>query len=70
MAVATLFWGFDRGWATRVLPTNTWLSRIRFTESTVEIEGYAASATEILPKLREPRDLMVKLKVSGLTGGI
>ncbi len=36
---------------TRVLPTNTWLSRIRFTESTVEIEGYAASATEILPKL-------------------
>lgn len=36
---------------TRVLPANTWLSRIRFTESTVEIEGYAASATEILPKL-------------------
>ena len=36
---------------TRILPTNTWLSRIRFTESTVEIEGYAASATEILPKL-------------------
>jgi general secretion pathway protein L len=36
---------------TRVLPMNTWLSRIRFTESTVEIEGYAASATEILPKL-------------------
>ena len=36
---------------TRVLPTNTWLSRIRFTESTVEIEGYAASATAILPKL-------------------
>ena len=36
---------------TRVLPTNTWLSRIRFTESTVEIEGYAASATEVLPKL-------------------
>ena len=36
---------------TRVLPANTWLSRIRFTESTVEIEGYAASATELLPKL-------------------
>jgi general secretion pathway protein L len=36
---------------TRVLPMNTWLSRIRITESTVEIEGYAATATEILPKL-------------------
>lgn len=36
---------------TRILPMNTWLSRIRFTESTVDIEGYAASATEILPKL-------------------
>jgi Tfp pilus assembly protein PilN len=36
---------------TRVLPKNTWLSRLRITDSTVEIEGYAASATEILPKL-------------------
>ena len=33
---------------TRVLPNNVWLSRVRFTESTVEIEGYAASATDIL----------------------
>jgi general secretion pathway protein L len=40
---------------TRVLPMNTWLSRIRFTESTVEIEGYAASTTEILPKLEASR---------------
>ncbi len=36
---------------TRVLPKNVWLSRVRFTESTVEIEGYAASATDIVPKL-------------------
>lgn len=36
---------------TRVLPNNTWLSRVRCTETTVEIEGYAASATDILPKL-------------------
>ncbi len=36
---------------TRVLPKNAWLSRVRFTESTVEIEGYAASATDIVPKL-------------------
>ncbi|MBE0556372.1 MAG: PilN domain-containing protein, partial [Proteobacteria bacterium] len=36
---------------TRILPENVWLSRVRFTESAVEIEGYAASATGILPKL-------------------
>jgi general secretion pathway protein L len=36
---------------TRALPKNTWLSRMRVTESTVEIEGYASSATDILPKL-------------------
>jgi len=36
---------------TAVLPKDTWLSRLRITDSTVEIEGYAASATEILPKL-------------------
>jgi general secretion pathway protein L len=40
---------------TRVLPNNVWLSRLRFTESTVEIEGYAASATDILPKLEASR---------------
>lgn len=36
---------------TAVLPKDTWLSRLRITDSTVEIEGYAASATEVLPKL-------------------
>jgi general secretion pathway protein L len=36
---------------TRVLPKSAWLSRVRFTESTVEIEGYAASATDIVPKM-------------------
>jgi general secretion pathway protein L len=36
---------------TAVLPKDTWLSRLRITDATVEIEGYAASATEILPKL-------------------
>jgi general secretion pathway protein L len=40
---------------TRILPSNVWLSRVRFTESTVEIEGYAASATDILPKLEDSR---------------
>ncbi len=36
---------------TSVLPKKTWLSRVRITEATVEIEGYSSSATELLPKL-------------------
>jgi general secretion pathway protein L len=36
---------------TKSLPKNTWLSRIRITEITIDIEGYAASATEVVPKL-------------------
>lgn len=36
---------------TTVLPKNTWLTRVRITETGVDIEGYAASATELLPKL-------------------
>jgi general secretion pathway protein L len=36
---------------TQVLPNNVWLFRVRFTESTAEIEGYSASAADTLPKL-------------------
>lgn len=36
---------------TAILPKSVWLSRLRITTNTVEIEGYAASATELLPKL-------------------
>lgn len=36
---------------TRIMPKSAWLSRVRITESAIEIEGYAASATELLPKL-------------------
>ncbi len=36
---------------TTILPKNTWLTRARITDTTVEIEGYASSATELLPKL-------------------
>ena len=36
---------------TSVLPKTTWLTRTRITDSTVEIEGYASAATELLPKL-------------------
>ena len=36
---------------TRILPKKAWLSRMRIANTVVEIEGYAASATELLPKL-------------------
>jgi general secretion pathway protein L len=36
---------------TSLLPNNAWLTRLRVGETSVDIEGYAASATEILPKL-------------------
>lgn len=36
---------------TTILPKTTWLTRTRVTEANVEIEGYASSATELLPKL-------------------
>jgi Tfp pilus assembly protein PilN len=36
---------------TTVLPKTTWLTRVRITETGVDIEGYATAATELLPKL-------------------
>ncbi len=42
---------------TTILPKNTWLTRARITETTVEIEGYASSATELLPKLEASKYL-------------
>lgn len=36
---------------TTTLPQSTWLTRMRITETTADIEGYASSATGILPKL-------------------
>ncbi len=36
---------------TAILPKSAWLTRVRITGSTVNIEGYAASATGLLPKL-------------------
>jgi general secretion pathway protein L len=51
---------------TTVLPKNTWLSRARITQTTVEIEGYAASATGLLPKL-EASPLFKKAEFSSPT---
>jgi len=36
---------------TTIIPKNTWLTRVRISESSVNIEGYAASASTLLPKL-------------------
>jgi Tfp pilus assembly protein PilN len=36
---------------TSVIPDSAWLSKARITETMVEIEGYAVSAIELLPKL-------------------
>lgn len=42
---------------TSITPKNAWLTRMRITDKTVEIEGYASSATELLPKLEASRFL-------------
>ncbi|MCX5806046.1 MAG: PilN domain-containing protein [Proteobacteria bacterium] len=36
---------------TAVLPKTSWLTRVRITETTVDIEGYASAAAELLSKL-------------------
>ena len=36
---------------TAILPKSAWLTRVRITDTTVELEGYAAAATELLSKL-------------------
>lgn len=36
---------------TVILPKTTWLTRVRMTDTTVQIEGYSDSATSLLPKL-------------------
>ena len=51
---------------TTVLPKNTWLSRARITQTNVELEGYAASATGLLPKL-EASPLFKKAEFSSPT---
>jgi Tfp pilus assembly protein PilN len=51
---------------TTILPKSAWLTRVRITETTAEIEGYAASATELLPKL-EASPLLKKVEFSSPT---
>ena len=42
---------------TTSLPKSVWLTRSRITETTVDIEGYASSASEVLPKLEQSKYL-------------
>ncbi len=51
---------------TTVLPKTAWITRIKITGSTVDIEGYASSANEILPKL-EASPLLRKVEFSSPT---
>lgn len=38
-----------------ILPPHTWLTRMKITDKTVDIEGYSASATDIILKLENSR---------------
>ncbi|MDA8083406.1 MAG: pilus assembly protein PilM [Nitrospiraceae bacterium] len=40
---------------TTILPKSAWISRLKFSKSTVDLEGYAGSANELLPKLEASR---------------
>ncbi len=51
---------------TAILPKSVWLTRLRLTGETVETEGYAGSATEMLPKL-EQSGLFQKVEFSSPT---
>ncbi len=42
---------------TTVLPNNAWLTRLRISETQVDIEGFAGSATELIPKLEASKSL-------------
>jgi general secretion pathway protein L len=37
------------------LPTNAWLTRLRISETAIELDGYAGSATELLPKFESSK---------------
>ena len=40
---------------TLILPKTAWTTRVRIAEEKIEVEGYAQSATEILPKLEQSK---------------
>lgn len=42
---------------TLIFPNTAWLNRVKLTTAAIELEGYAASATEILPKVEASKYL-------------
>jgi Tfp pilus assembly protein PilN len=51
---------------TTTLPRDTWLSRLRISESTIDLEGYSSSATTILPRL-EASPLLCRVEFAAPT---
>ncbi|MEI6315576.1 MAG: PilN domain-containing protein, partial [Syntrophus sp. (in: bacteria)] len=51
---------------TVILPKTVWLTRLKITDKTVDIEGYATRSTEILPKL-ETSPLFIKAEFASPT---
>jgi general secretion pathway protein L len=51
---------------TKIMPKTAWLTRARFTDTSVDIEGYAQSASEIVPKL-EASPLLRKVEFASPT---
>ena len=42
---------------TTVLPNNAWLTRLKISETQIDVEGFARSATELIPKLEASKSL-------------
>lgn len=51
---------------TVILPRNTWLTRVRLTEPQVQIEGYAPSASALIPRL-DDSELFTKVEYAAPT---
>jgi Tfp pilus assembly protein PilN len=51
---------------TAIVPKNAWLSRVRVSETNVDLEGYAASASGLLSKL-EASSFFKKVEFSSPT---
>lgn len=51
---------------TTILPKSAWLTRVRIAETTVDIEGYASAAAELLPKL-EASSYLKKVEFASTT---
>lgn len=51
---------------TGILPRNSWLTRVRITEPQIHIEGYAPSASALIPRLEDSK-LFIKVEYAAPT---